>query len=142
MVNNQRNVSAFEQEPPNRTTIGRININGPLYKIEDVLKILESEGNTTIPWTRKCTQDIEKLALDIDDISDLLKKTIIQGQYLNSEWCVQKPTGPWAACDSYRLQREEWMEYAHKYISCNYYVKFAIGKTGKILLLVSCHVSQ
>lgn len=142
MVNNQRNVSAFIQDPPTGTTNGRININGPLYKIEDVLKILESKGNTTIPWTRKCTQDIQNLALDTDDIRDLLKQAITQGRYLNSEWSVQKPTGPWAACDSYRLQREEWADYAHKYISCNYYVKFAIGKTGKILLLVSCHVSQ
>ncbi|MEZ8602733.1 MULTISPECIES: hypothetical protein [Vibrio] len=142
MVNNQRNVSAFEQDPPTSTTTGRINIVGPLYEKEVVLKILESEGNTPIPWTRQCKTDIQNLALDTDDINELLKQAIKQGQYLKSEWCVQKPTGPWAACDSYRLQREEWIEYAYKYISCNYYVKFAIGKTGKILLLVSCHVSQ
>ncbi|EKO3892080.1 hypothetical protein P0F32_003252 [Vibrio metschnikovii] len=143
MVNNQLNVSAFEQQPPaTTTTTERIHIDGPLYVVEDVLRILESEANTAIPWTRKCIQNIESLALDTDDIRDLLKQAITQGQYVNSEWCVQKPTGPWAACDSYRLQREEWREHAYKYMSCNYYVKFAIGKTGKILLLVSCHVSQ
>ncbi|MCV3265225.1 hypothetical protein OGZ01_32410 [Vibrio harveyi] len=142
MVNNQRNVSAFEQDPPTGTTTGRIHINGRCMKKKASLRFFESEGNAPIPWTRQCKTDIQKLALDTDNINELLKQAIKQGRYLKSEWCVQKPTGPWAACDSYHLQREEWIEYAHKYISCNYYVKFAIGKTGKILLLVSCHVSQ
>lgn len=70
------------------------------------------------------------------------KLLITQGQYVNSQWCVQKPTGPWAACDGYRLFRDEWVEYAHKEMRYEYYVKFAIGKTGKLLLLVSCHLSR
>lgn len=113
-----------------------------MYKIEDVLKILNSGDAHTSLWTRKCVNYVSVLALDIEDIRDLIKEAITHGQYINSEWCVQKPTGPWAACDGYRLLRKEWVEYAHKDMCFEYYIKFAIGKLGKLLLLVSCHMSQ
>ena len=92
-----------------------------------------------IPWTKDCKNDLQKHTLDISDARQLVHEAITSGQYLNSQWCVQKPTGPWAACDGYRLFRDEWIEYAHKYMRIEYYIKFAIGKTGKLLLLVSCH---
>lgn len=143
MVNNVINVSAYQGKPPSAEGDERVYISGgPLYLVKDVEALLDAGENHTIFWTRQCKNDIQQLAYDISDVQQLIKQAITQGQYLNSEWCVQKPTGPWAACDSYRLFRDEWVEYAYKEIRYEYYIKFAIGKTGKLLLLVSCHLSH
>ena len=143
MVNNVFDVSAYQGQPPANYAGGRTYIpGGPLYLPKDVLALLDIGESHTILWTRKCKDDVGRLAYDIREVQVLLKEAITRGQYVNSEWCVQKPTGPWAACDAYRLFRDEWVDYAHKEMRFEYYVKFAIGKTGKVLLLVSCHLSQ
>lgn len=42
-------------------------------------------------------------------------------------------------CDAYKVTRKEWIENAGKYIPMTYYLKFAISKTGHILLMASNH---
>lgn len=59
-------------------------------------------------------QDVQGLSFEIKDVRTLLRQALHKGRYVNSEWCVQKPTGPWAACDSYSLVRAEWNDYAFK----------------------------
>lgn len=143
MVNNVINVSAYEASPPSGVVDGRINIvGGPLYPAEGVIALLEAGENSAILWTRQCIHDVQQLAFDIEDVRLLIKQAVTQGRYLNSEWCVQKPVGPWAACDAYRLFRDEWVENARKEMRHEYYIKFAIAKTGKLLLIVSCHLSR
>lgn len=143
MVNNAINVSAYEGQPPTEVGNKRSRISdGPLYDVKEVFALLTQGDDQTHLWTRKCVQDVQALAFDIADVRELLKQALTTGHYINSEWCVQKPTGPWAACDSYRLSRQEWNDAAYKDLPCEYYVKFAIGKTGRLLLLVSCHLSQ
>lgn len=143
MVNNVINVSAYSGQPPVDTGDNRNHIaGGPLYPVADVLQLLQAGDDKTTLWTRKCKDDVAQLSYEIADVRRLLRQAITEGHYLNSEWCVQRPTGPWAACDGYRLQRSEWVETAHKEMRFEYYVKFAIGKTGQLLLLVSCHLSQ
>jgi|TARA_R110002033_G_scaffold147617_2_gene184828 hypothetical protein len=143
MVNNMMNVSAYNGSPPNEVGDGRIYISGgPLYPIEDIVALLDADERHTILWTRQCKSHVQQLAYEIGDVQQLIKQAVTQGRYLNSEWCAQKPTGPWAACDGYRLLRDEWVDHAHKEMRFEYYVKFAIGKTGKLLLLVSCHLSH
>ena len=142
MVNNTYNVSSYEGQPPSDTGGSRIYIEGPLYPIDSVLEILDSGDDQTYLWTNKCIRDVGRLSLDMSEVTLLIKQAVTQGRYQKSEWCVQKPTGPWAACDGYQLYRNEWIDYAHKEMSIEYYIKFAIGKTGKILLLISCHTSQ
>jgi len=142
MVNNVFNVSVYEGEPPSETSESRIYIDGPLYSVERVLEILDLGEEQTHLWTNRCRKHVQNLALDMLEVQTLVRDAVTQGKYLNSEWCVQKPTGPWAACDGYRVIRNEWVEYAHREMRFEYYVKFAIGKTGKILLLVSCHTSH
>src|SRR5690554_5358995 len=143
MVNNAINVSAYKGLPPSEIGDDRHYISdGPLYPVEDVLNLLEVGESATILWTRQCKSHVQQLSYEIADVQKLIKQAITQGQYVNSQWCVQRPTGPWAACDSYRLFRNEWVEYAYKEMRYEYYVKFAIGKTGKLLLLVSCHLSR
>lgn len=141
MVNTLINVSAYQGGLP-QSDGDRVINEGPLYNVQDLLVILQQGDEKTIPWTRDCISDLQKLAYDTADARELIRDAVTQGQYLNSLWCVQRPTGPWAACDAYRLVRSEWIEYAYKEMRVEYYIKFAIGKNGKILLLVSCHVSQ
>ncbi|CAM3791850.1 hypothetical protein VA7868_03124 [Vibrio aerogenes CECT 7868] len=142
MVNNKINISAFKQQPPADVGESRLYLNGPLYPKEKVLEILDAGDHHTRLWTRKCIRDVANLALEMDEVRLLIRQAIILGTYISSEWCVQKPNGPCAACDGYRLYRNEWAEYARKTIRFEYYVKFAVTRNEKILLLVSCHPSQ
>lgn len=116
---------------------------GPLYPAEEVLALLANPGSQAIhAWTDKCGRDMQKWSLDADDLCELLEVALKAGRFLGAEWCVQRPNGPWAACDAYALVRQEWIPYAHREIDMGYYIKFAIAKTGKVLLVVSCHPSE
>lgn len=116
---------------------------GPLYPVEEVLALLDTRGGAGITeWTRKCSSDLQKYAIDRDDVIRIVRLAVRCGRFTGSEWCVQRPDGPWAACDSYSVVRREWNENAYRDMDIEYYVKFAIGKTGQILLLVSCHPSE
>lgn len=142
MVNKAINVSAYQGIPPPDGAADRRIAGGPLYSVTDVLALLGTGESALVPWTRKCKDDLMRLALDIPGVQELIREALQHGRYRNSEWCVQNPTGPWVACDAYQLRRSEWVEAAYKDMSFEYYVKFAIGKTGKLLLIVSCHESQ
>lgn len=141
MVNNQ-NVSAYHGTPPDQSADRKIS-GGPLYKTEEVSALLTRKGiDAFTAWTRKCTNDLQGYGLDPDDVLELLCLAIKSGYFLGSEWCMQKPGGPWAACDAYRLHKREYIAYLRKEMTIEYYIKYAIGKTGQILLLVSCHLYQ
>ena len=142
MVSVRQNLSAFPQPPPADEVVDRKIDGGPLYAAADVRVLLARGENAITAWTRKCVVDLEKLALDLSDALVLIEDALDQGRYHSSEWCAQKPNGPWAACDAYVLRRSEWISAAHKEMQVEYYIKFAIGKTGKLLLLVSCHPPQ
>lgn len=147
MVNNTINLSAYtDDQPPCKAGSDRIYIaDGPLYSSELVRALLSTAGDNTKLLTERCRKDVQKMGFDIDDVKQLVCAALSSGSYLKSEWCIVGQTDKaisWAACDSYRLFRNEWVEYAHKEMRYEYYVKFAIGKTGKLLLLVSCHLSR
>jgi len=61
-------------------------------------------------------------------------------RFLGAQWCVQRANGPWAACDAYSLVRREQISHAHQVMDIAYYIKLAMAKTGKRLLVVSCHL--
>ncbi|MCP4701743.1 MAG: hypothetical protein GY862_33525 [Gammaproteobacteria bacterium] len=69
--------------------------------------------------------------------------TLLQGlknrDYRNSEWC-ENGKG-WAACDAYALICDEYIEHVNKIFRMEYFFKFAIGKSGVLLLIVSFHLS-
>lgn len=134
---NTINVSRYKGTPPTASS-ARVKIpGGPLYAADEVIAILQ----TTTPrlWTRKCVGDAQRLGLTDEDVGALIGEALQKGRYKDSEWCEQKPGGPVAACDSYVICRMEWNEDAYKYLSCEYYLKFAIGITGQIVLTISCH---
>lgn len=113
---------------------------GPQYPVAEVLPLLKSEPAKVRVWTIDCGKDIAKLGLDLPEVASLISDAILNGKFHCSEWCTQKPDGPWAICDAYVLRRTEWNHAAKKNMECEYYVKFAIGRSGSILLLVSCHI--
>jgi hypothetical protein len=116
---------------------------GPLYPAAEVLALLEQEREQGIQlWTRKCTSDAQRLGLDLEDLRALLEQALGSGHFKGSEGCRQGANGPWAACDAYQLLRNEWIDNAHKDMTVEYYLKFAVARTGRVLLLVSCHLSE
>lgn len=142
MVNNV-NISRFNGTVPDSVDANRAIPGGPLYPHEEVLTLLGEKGcNSLIPWTRKCKDDLQKYSMDTEDAMELVCRCLHNGQFLGSEWCKQNPGGPWAACDAYRVFVRQWVKAADKEMDFEYYIKFAIGKTGLILLLVSCHLSE
>jgi len=138
MVNN-RIVSRFTGVLPENGNDRKIR-GGPLYPAEEIMSLLGNDGSEPIiTWTKKCTSDVQRLSLDDDDLIELVQIAVYGGRFIGAEWCEQKPGGPWAACDAYSIIRKEWIPAARKEMDFEYYIKFAIGKTGKILLLTSCH---
>lgn len=142
MVNNLMNLSAYQGDPPANERSSRVITGGPLYATKDVLALMAQGECALVPWTRKCKDDLMRLSFDLSDAHALVQEALNHGRYRSSEWCQQQPTGPWAACDAYQVRRDEWVQAAHKEMMFEYYIKFAIGKTGKLLLLVSCHEPQ
>lgn len=112
---------------------------GPLYSKEEIEPLLSNNGSSVVAWTNKCKADLQKESLDVSDVAQFIARCLKSGRFKGSEWCKQKPTGPWAACDAYQVFIGRWVDAAHKEMEFEYYIKFAIAKTGKVLMTVSCH---
>ena len=137
MVNNRVNIGAWAGQPvPNAGESRKID-GGPLYPAATVLPLLHKAALNF--WTKDCIKDAANLGLDTVDAAKLLVDALSNGSYKDSEWCDQKPGGPIAACDAYVLIRKEWNKYTFSELTCEYFLKFAVSKTGSVILLVSCH---
>ena len=124
-------VSRYTSDLPLGAGKGRKISGGPLYSADEVLALLVAWGDQAVSaWTTKCIEDMQKWTLDADDLCGLIKIAVCTGRFLGAEWCVQKPNGPWAACDAYRLSRREWVANARKEMDFEHYVKFAVNKNG------------
>jgi hypothetical protein len=118
---------------------------GPLYGLEEVATL--ARDLQLVLWTRRCIQTVRDLYEGVRDdydsdlamVADLLVRLGTSGRYLDSEWC-ENGKGALAACDAYEVFRDDMIPATGKTIRTRYFVKFAIGRTGKILLMVSCHV--
>jgi hypothetical protein len=130
-----KNLSAYDGEPP--TPDGNRKIpGGPLYVLAEI-QAISAQAGAVVLWTRNCIKDAADLGLDTDDVGGLLQE-LVAGSYRGSEWCENGKAG-WVAADAYTLKRQEFIEAAGKWMSIEYYLKFAKGKTGKLVLMVSCH---
>jgi hypothetical protein len=138
---NTMNVSKYSDAPPPEgvDNAARKIKGGPLYSKEEILPLLANDGSAVIAWTNKCKADLQKESLDVTDVAQYIRVCLRSGTFKGSEWCKQKPTGPWAACDAYQIFVNKWLDTARREMEFEYYVKFAIAKTGKLLLTVSCH---
>jgi hypothetical protein len=108
---------------------------GPLYSLERVQGLAVRPGGLFL-WTRKCLRDVANLTWDADDVASVIS-ALKSSDYKDSEWCDNGKS--WAACDAYTIRRREWIETARKEMTVEYFLKFAIGKTGALVLMVSCH---
>lgn len=144
MVNNI-NVSLYAGDPPGEGQDREI-LGGPLYSIDDVLDIVTKHlgrANTLKAWTRKAVIDLQDLKLSLTDVAVLLSTHLSSARYIRSEWCengkVVTDRKYWVACDAYSIKRTEYNEYAGREMEVEYYFKFGIIGTGKLILIVSCH---
>lgn len=130
-------VSEYCDAPPIE---GVLKIAGPLYDLSRVKALASSVQALTI-LTRKCRRDVANLfGSNHQDLADLIC-SLSQSDYHASEWC-EVSSKSLAACDAYKVKRREYDSRTDQAVSINYYVKFAIGRGGKLLLLVSTHLSS
>ena len=130
-------VSEYSQDPP--VEFGRFKIaGGPLYGLERIQVLIEDEANL-LAWTQKCRNDVHKyFSGDLAEVSDLLQR-LKTSDYRDSEWC-ENGRGSLAACDAYAVRRTEAVPATGKREAFEYFLKFAIGKSGVLVLVVSCHI--
>jgi hypothetical protein len=131
-------VSKYITDPPKQLGAGRVKIaGGPLYPLSEVQQMLDDD-NCLKEWTEKCRKDVDKwFEDDRQRVVDLLK-SLKGGDYIDSEWC-ENGRGAVAACDAYSLRVLEVAPATGKTLWIEYFLKFAIAKTGVLVLLVSCH---
>ncbi|EPY7248011.1 hypothetical protein ACLH1Q_06830 [Klebsiella sp. 1SOBk8mer] len=108
---------------------------GPLYK--NILTIIESAKISAI--TQQCSKDVAELGKDEDCLKSSISLAVSRGRFLGSEWCQINANNVWAACDAYSFTEKAWIEAAHKEMDCEIYIKFCIGKSGAVVLIVSFH---
>ena len=119
--------------PGHRVKIGTV----PLYNLVRV-QAFAKQADCVKLLTEKCRNDVHNLGWGEDDVAKLLLN-LTTANYKDSEWC-DNGKGAWAACDAYTIRRREWVEAARKELTLDYFLKFAIGKTGSLVLMLSCHV--
>ena len=131
-------VSEYSQGPP--IEFGRFKIGvGPLYDLARIQALVEDENNL-LAWTKKSRDDVFKFfSGDYVEVADLIQRLKPQ-DYIDSEWC-ENGKGQVAACDAYSVLRIEELAATGRRATFEYFLKFAIGKTGVLILVVSCHAS-
>lgn len=110
---------------------------GPLYPAADVLALLRRGVVATCLFTEDCRTDVALEGWSLQDVFRLIEEAVQYGTYKNSQWCRQGVTEqvvPCAPCDAYSVR---FRNIENRFT--NYYVKFAIAKTGKLMLVFSCH---
>lgn len=133
-----KNLSAFNGVPPAVNEERKIT-GGPLYELAKIQALTEQPETVNL-WTAKCRRDAANLTLDTSDLGEMIRE-LTNNDYRDSEWC-DNGKDSWAACDAYTLKRSEFVERAGKWFSIVYFLKFAESKTGKLVLMVSCHTSN
>lgn len=133
-------ISEYSQDPPTQSGLRlKIALGRPLYDLARV-QALAANSEHIKAVTQKCLQDIETLfAGEYDDVASLIR-AVRPNDYRDSEWC-ECSGGSVAACDAYVVRRLEVVAASGQQVSVGYFLKFAIGKTGQLVLMVSCHLS-
>lgn len=133
-----RNLSAYNGVPPVEGETRKIS-GGPLYELAKIQALTE-QPDTVKFWTEKCRKNAADLTLDPTDVGEMIRE-LTNNDYRDSEWC-DNGKNSWAACDAYRLVRNEFLANTGKKFRIEYFLKFAKSKTGNLVLMVSCHTSN
>lgn len=130
------------EEPPDDTSDDvdrKILRTEPIYAADTILEL--AEASRVILWSRGAITEAQKWGFDNDDVCELVMAALRTGKYRESVWCLRgngsKRT--WAACDVYTFSRVEEVSWSAQRQTMTYYVKLAIGRTGQMLLIASCH---
>ena len=112
---------------------------GPLYDLKRVCALAQDEDKVQA-LTRNCRKDVDKFFDgDYGEVAALIQ-AVKAGDYIDSEWC-ENGSGAIAACDAYSVRTAEVLRATGKLVTFEYFLKFAIGKAGNLVLVVSCHTS-
>ena len=111
---------------------------GPLYDLARIKALTELPDAVNL-WAAKARRDVANLAMAPADVGDMIRQ-LTERDYRDSEWCDNGKSC--AACDAYALTRDEYIEHAGKSYGMEYFLKFAESRTGKLVLIVSCHTSN
>jgi hypothetical protein len=112
---------------------------GPLYDLQRVWALAQDEDKVQA-LTRNCRRDVDKFFDgDYAQVAALIRAAKAE-DYIDSEWC-ENGGGGIAACDAYSVRRAEVVHATGKLVRFEYFLKFAIGKAGNLVLVVSCHTS-
>jgi hypothetical protein len=131
-------VSAYSADPPDDAARVKIR-GGPIYDL-NTIRELATRTSAIVAWTAKCRRDIRALFSNEWCALSTLLGSLEPCHYLHSEWC-ENGGGSVAACDAYGIERGETTQ-AGREVCVSYFVKFAISRTGGLILLVSCHLSS
>jgi hypothetical protein len=131
-------LSEYSLNPPKELGNGRIKVaNGPLYDLKRVQTLVQKKDSFK-EWTEKCIKDVYKwFDADMERVIPLIT-CLRTNDYIDSEWC-ENGKGAIAACDAYSVRLIEKAPATGQPLQMEYFLKFAISKTGTVLLLVSCH---
>ena len=134
-------LSEYSTSPPEQLGFGRLKISGgSLYDLAQVQKLVADPDCIKLA-TRACIKDVHALfGSDLECVADLIQ-ALGAADYRDSEWCESGAAGV-MACDAYQIRRIEQLADQPKSVTVEYFLKFAVGKTGQLLLLVSCHLSK
>lgn len=141
---NNINLSIYNRgQPPG---LGRSRyIDGPIYGKTDAKNLaLAHQQELSTVESRNHAQD---MGLSASQISDLLVLAIDSGFYHTSEWCIQsvvkaKNKAFWVATDVYLVTRVETDHKTGNEVVRDYYLKFGISRSGKMILFISNHLER
>ncbi len=112
-----------------------------MYDLARVKQLAADNPDCIHLFTRTCIGEVHKLFdSDTEQVAALIQ-ALNPRDYIDSEWCENGKSGV-AACDAYGIRRAEVIAASGKLITVEYFLKFAVGRTGKLVLLVSCHLSK
>lgn len=117
-----------------------------LAEIQELASRDENPEQTLIPFTARCTNQLEVLKDNGFDLAQHVQMLSAK-HYRQSVWCRGKGSrgrmGPWVPCDDYALKG---VAYTHPRTGhsgrCDYYFKFCKSITGTVVLFVSVHTSS
>lgn len=134
-------LSEYSTSPPTQLGFGRFKIEGgPLYDLVRVQTLVDDPDAINF-ITGKCRRDLHNLFdSDTAQVAALIQ-ALDKRDYIDSQWCENDKSGV-AACDAYSIRRAEVIPATGKTTTLEYFLKFAIGKTGQLVLMVSCHLSR
>lgn len=108
-----------------------------MYALERVQALARDQSRLNT-WTEKCRKDVRKwFDDDLERVGELIL-FLRPDDYIDSEWC-ENGKGAIAACDAYSVSVVETAPATGCPVQMEYFLKFAVSKTGALLLIVSCH---